>query len=375
MSLSWDDLAAATLHRQFQRGQAGDPAAALADLGPIQSQTARSSFLGLAARQPGLTHAEISAAFERYAIVRGSTLRGTVHTATAAQHRILDSVTRLGQQPRWTRLFGDQTDILTIWRALEAFAAQEWRTQAELADELARWQARHGTPMSARDARLFESVAGRSMAYSFGGLIRRPLTGGWETQAKPGYRHAAEVLGSPPAEDAVRSAILLHLAAHGPASRHDLAWWSGLRLGEIDAGLEQLDLRWDEGPDGRRYADLPSRSRPQAEPRELVPGVRLLPEFDALLCGYDPKARDRFVSPAQHSALWNPANGLLLPPLLVDGRIGGYWRMTGTARNRPLQVRTFPGTRRLRRTELDEPIAAVQSVLAITIGQLDLDRG
>ena len=46
----------------------------------------------------------------------------------------------------------------------------------------------------------------------------------------------------------------------------------------------------------------------------------------------------------------------MLPPLLVDGRITGYWRATGSARRRPLEVVWFAGTRRPRKAELEEPV-------------------
>ena len=98
------------------------------------------------------------------------------------------------------------------------------------------------------------------------------------------------------------------------------------------------------------------------------------PEFDALLCGYDSKARDRFVTPEHHRRLWNDSNGMLLPPLLVDGRITGFWRAAGTARRRPLEVTWFARTRRPRRAELDEPVAALESALGITVTEVTVSR-
>jgi len=41
-----------------------------------------SAFLGLAARSAGITHAEVTDAYDRGELVRGSTVRGTVHTST-----------------------------------------------------------------------------------------------------------------------------------------------------------------------------------------------------------------------------------------------------------------------------------------------------
>lgn len=152
----------------------------------------------------------------------------------------------------------------------------------------------------------------------------------------------------------------LHLAAHGPASRHDLAWWSGAGLRAVDGALTRLgeELTAGTGPDGRVYHDLVG---PQPEPREL-PGVRLLPEFDALLCAYDPPARVRFVDPVHYQRLWSQDNGMILAPLMVDGRLTGWWRVPGSGPRRPgghLVLRT----RRPRRAELDEPVQHLEGGL------------
>ena len=164
-------------------------------------------------------------------------------------------------------------------------------------------------------------------------------------------------------------AVRLHVASYGPSSRHDVAWWSGLGLRQVDTLLDRLDLTWRDGPDGRAYADLPG---PPAA-RE-VPGVRLLPEFDALLCGYDPKARGRFVSDADNEVLWHRANGLMLAPVLVDGRIRGHWRLEGSGRSRTLAVSSYAGSRRLRRAEVDEAADALATALDVTISAVTTTR-
>ena len=108
-----------------QRWSVGQVAAWLDRVGPIQSQTARSPFIGLAARFPGLTHAALTAAYEANAVVRGSVVRGTVHTTTPAAHAVLDAVTRVGQRTMWTRMVKPQRVTLEeVWDGIEAFAAQ-----------------------------------------------------------------------------------------------------------------------------------------------------------------------------------------------------------------------------------------------------------
>ena len=162
-----------------------------------------------------------------------------------------------------------------------------------------------------------------------------------------------------------------HVTSYGPASRNDVAWWAGVGLRVVDASLGRLadDLTETTGPDGRAYLDLAG-----APPPIELPGARLLPEFDALLCGYDPKARERFVAPEHYRRLWFQANGLLLAPLLLDGRLSGYWRVPGSGRTRPCEISYFAGTRRPTRSELAEPVAALETAYGVTVTKLSITR-
>ena len=358
--LSWEDLAAAALARQFP-DDPGTVAARVDAIGDIQTQTARSAFIGLGARFPGVTHAEIAAAYETGEIVRGSTIRGTVHTASPAAYTVLAEATRVGQHPRWARTLGvTDAQLADLWVSVEAYA-REWRTPDDLRAHVDDWLGHHAP--AALDAAA--AGPGRYLGFAHGGLVRRPASGNrWEGQGKPVYG-TFDRTGPATLADVVR----LHLRAHGPSSRQDVAWWAGVPLRAVDEGLSGLDTVELEGPDGRAYVDLPDAPAP----RDL-PGVRLLPEFDALLCGYDSKARDRFATSQHHRRLWNESNGMLLPPLLVDGRITGFWRAGGTARRRPLEVTWFARTRRPRTAELDEPVAALEAALGITITGVTISR-
>ncbi|PVG83435.1 hypothetical protein DDE18_09120 [Nocardioides gansuensis] len=364
MGVSFDDLRGLALARQFPDG-AASVAGLVAVTGPIQSQTARSPFLGLAARRPGTTHAEVTAAYESGDLVRGSTLRGTVHTCTAAQHPLLHLGTRAGQRTRWQQLLKlEHGSLDDLWDSTEAFARDEWRTPAELIGHLHEWLER----VEGRDEVTTLQV-GRYLAFGHGGLVRRPLKGPWSGQGAPVYRAATAVIGEPAAEPSLDDLVRLHLRCHGPASRQDIAWWSGLGLRAVGEVLDRLGLVGEEGPDGRTYVDLPGGPPPR-EPS----GVLLLPEFDALMCGYDPPARVRFAEPEHVRRLWLQANGMVLPPLLVDGRITGYWRATGSARTRPLEVVHFTGTRRPRKAELEAPVAALEAALDIAIAEVTVSR-
>ena len=367
-----DELRGLSLARQFPEIEEAGPDAAVAAadrIGPIQSQTARSPYVGLSARLPGLTRADVTEAYESWRILRGSNIRGTVHTSTADDQVLLDATTRVGQRTLWRRfLHLEHAELDDVWAAIEVYAADEWRTPAELTAFLTTWLDRHGETEAVTR---MDNQAGRYFAFGHGGLIRRPLGGDdWSGQGAPGYRTAAALLPHRPVpDDPVLAAVRRHVVSYGPSSRHDLAWWSGLGLRQVDVLLDQLDVTWRDGPDGRAYADLPGS--PAA--RE-VPGVRLLPEFDALLCAYDPRARDRFVAPADNEVLWHRNNGLMLAPVLVDGRIGGYWRLEGPGRSTTLEVSTFPGSRRLRKAEVEEAADALVRALDLSLGGVSTAR-
>jgi hypothetical protein len=367
----WSELRGLSLARQFPETGGRDAAAvadAVARTGPIQSQTARSPFIGLGARLPGLAHDAVAEAYESLAVVRGSNIRGTVHTSTASDQALLDATTRVGNRTLWRRMLRlDHTELEAVWAAVERFAHGRWRTPAELLEFLTGWLVEQGEQAAADR---LDSDAGRYFAFGHGGLIRRPLAGDWSGQGAPGYRAADAVLpGRDVPDDPLLEVVRLHLRSYGPSSRHDVAWWSGLGLRQVDALLERLDVGWRNGPDGRSYADLPAA----APPRDL-PGVRLLPEFDAVLCGYDPQARDRFVSADDNAVLWHRNNGFMLAPVLVDGRIAGWWRLEGPSRSRTLTVTSFPGSRRLRRAEVDDAVAALATSLDISLAGVTVGR-
>lgn len=376
-ALTWEEIGARSLARQLPEADttgARDVDAVVATLaatGPVQSQTARSPYVGLAARLPGVERDTISAAHEQWRLVRGSNLRGTVHTSTADDHALLEAVTRLALRATYARTWRlSRLEVDDVWAEVEAYAADDWRTAQEVHDHVRAWLDEHDPGHEAR----IDQTSGRSMSNGHGGLLRRPVTGGWEGQGKPVYRTATSllgpregVLGDP--EGALDALVLRHVRWHGPSSRHDVAWWAGLGLTVVDGALARLADRLValEGPDGLAFHDVPDAPAPREET-----GVRLLPEFDATVCAYDTTRRDRFVSREHFTRLWNPRNALMQPFLLVDGRITGTWRLEGSGARRRLEVQWFAGTRRPRTGEVDAAAHALAAAYGVTLTAVTL---
>ncbi len=346
-------------------------------VGPIQSQVARAPFVAVAARLPGASYADVTAAYESADLVRGSNLRGTIHTCVREQHPLLDAVTRRAMEKGWTRNLGLQrTTAAQVQAGIEKFATGTWRTPEVLRTHLVAWLERHEGPEAAERART--TGVGRAFAHIHSGLIRRPMgDAGWDRQTAPGYRLATEVLADDRAvrladPDAALVALTRqHLAAYGPANRRDVAWWSGAGLRQVDHALELLgdELTERPGPDGQTYYDLADSSGRRGG-GDL--GVRLLPEFDALILGYDPKTRDRFL-PAEHlSQVWQQHNGLLASVVLAGGCLVASWRFDGTGDERRIAVRMFPGLRPLTEAALADQITALEAALATRITDVEI---
>ena len=132
-----------------------------------------------------------------------------------------------------------------------------------------------------------------------------------------------------PAPTAARRMLVERwLATFGPATERDLAWWSGLTLGQLRAALASLDVvtvRLDDGEGLALATDL-ELTEPSA------PTAFLLPGLDSTPMGW--KVREWFLGP--HSAAIFDTNGNVGPTVWWAGRIVGAWgqRPDGTVVHR-----------------------------------------
>ncbi len=125
-----------------------------------------------------------------------------------------------------------------------------------------------------------------------------------------------------------------YLRAHGPAEPADLAFWSGIRLGDAKRAWRAVQDRLEE-VETARGARWGLRAHDDQAPRGLV---RLLGSFDEYLLGW--KDRDLIVA-AEHWAKINRGGGWLHPVVLADGRAVGTWRTDRTATALRLELHPF----------------------------------
>jgi hypothetical protein len=103
-------------------------------------------------------------------------------------------------------------------------------------------------------------------------------------------------------DSALKELGIRYAAGHWPATRADLAYWSGLPL---------RDVPHLQGLTDRHPGDIPPR---------------LLPAFDPLIMGWKERS---FVIPSELKARVMPGGGMFRAVVLVDGRVAGTWSRAG----------------------------------------------
>jgi hypothetical protein len=118
-------------------------------------------------------------------------------------------------------------------------------------------------------------------------------------------------------EEAIGEATRRYFTSHGPATAQDFAWWSGLTMKDVRAGIASVDLR-EEQIDGATYYLGEGQVTADRD------GVYLLPSFDEYLISY--KDRTAAIDPQHLGKVNRGLNGMFRPIIVVDGTIEGTWR-------------------------------------------------
>ncbi len=370
--LTDDRLRSLALGRQFPRirGRTADAVLELVRrLGPVQSQVPRAPFLTVSSRLPGTGYDAVASAFASYRLVKTTSLRGTVHTMVTEQYPWVNAVARrTWTGPATTRLRLSRVSITDVWDELERFAA-DWRSRSAIVDHGRSWIAAHESTASAE---IVDTGAGSNYLWGDSGMLRRPTDGRWDRRTDTEHRTVRSMLDLPVVgpDVALADLVRVHLGSYGPATRRDIAWWSGENVTLVDRAVDRLGeevVRLD-GVDGQTYLDLADPPRAAGDP-----GVRLLPEYDGLFCGYAPASRGRFINPRHYEQVWARANGIFSPVVLAGGRIVGVWRLVGTGPRSVLEVTRLGTEPAVPDDDLADQVRAIESVLAIKV--TDIRRG
>ena len=308
-------LGRAMLERQMLLRRAELKAAeAIEHLVGMQAQVPNAPYVGLWSRLQNFRPEELSKLIEGRKAVRIALMRSTLHLVTARDclkmRPVLQTAVERGVRKRIG--IGDGRDEINEDEFVSFARArldEQPRTHAELGTLLHdRWPKHDGYELA---------IVARGLLP----LIQIPPRGVWGKTGGPVLTTAESWLGRKLAPGTKPDDLLLrYLAAFGPASRADMARWSG--LSRLSAAIERLRprLRTFRAEDRTELFDVPDGPIP--DPATPAP-PRFLPEFDNVLIAYADRSR---VIPVEHHA-WVLAN-LLRPMVLVDGMVAGRWKIT-----------------------------------------------
>lgn len=291
-------------------------------IGAIQAQYWPAVAVSLCTRNSEATLQAVYDAFERRELVVGSSIRGTVHAVSRADHPLYAAVSEATDADIIAaRNEAKDPGMRELRAAVLKFAAKEPRSPAEFLAFAQEWVEAHPGAMSPANLEYHESRNWRPI-YRSNALIRFPSDGKWATATGPKtYLYQPERV--PDIEAAIAALVRRHLAAFGPAAADDVATWLGLKVtrarGVIE-GFSDLVTYTDES--GRTLYDVPDGELTEAD-AETPP--RLLPRFDSILLAHNAKHRQRIISREYWDRVYNGKNLQILPSFLIGGYVAGIW--------------------------------------------------
>ncbi|HYC06300.1 MAG TPA: winged helix DNA-binding domain-containing protein [Candidatus Binatia bacterium] len=325
----------------------------------VQAQVASSAELAIETRLRRPKPGAVAAAIAEGRLIKTWAMRGSLHLITPEEGGAFLSLMASGrtwERPSWVRYFGVTPPVMEALRETVR-GALDGRTLTR--DEL--------IAAVAAEPALVDVAAGLASGW---GTLLKPLA--WQGDLCFGPSRGNRVTfmrpeaasprwaGVPDPEEAAPIAILSYVGAYGPTTassfgawlaagwsrkRQLVGWFDGLRdrMAEVDVEGERsfvLAEHLDE-----LMASRPSRA------------VRLLGGFDQYVLGAG--TDDEHIVAAERRAAVSRTAGWISPVVLVDGRVGGTWRLDGSA----LVIDWFPETERPPAAVLDAELARVGAIL------------
>ena len=308
-TLSQRDLNRALLARQglLEPLALGLPAALDAVCG-IQAQYAPSMYVGAWSRMRGLARDDVTRALERREVVQATLLRGTIHLVSP--------------QDYWAFALAIREERRTWWLRATAKAGAPRAAGMERAGATLRAALADGATLRRAE---IDELLGKQTAHGIGmwvDLVRVPPSGTWERRRADVFGLAEDWIGPPAVDgDPLEHLVARYLRAFGPASRKDVASFTGLKLGDLKPALAALEPERYGSESGEELLDVPDAPLPGGD---VAAPVRFLPTWDAALLVH---ARRTQVLPERfRPRIFHVKMPQSVPTFLVDGAVAGTWR-------------------------------------------------
>jgi winged helix DNA-binding protein len=292
-------------------------------LGAVQAQEYMAAKWGVSLRARGLTAASIDAAFDQGEILRTHVMRPTWHFVRPADIRWLLTLTAPRVHAMATyrrRQLGLDADTFRRTRRVlqRVLRHRTYLTRAEIGAAFAR----SGLPGAA------EPLGHIMLHHELDALVcSGPRRGARFTYALLEDRVPRGRMLT--RDESLAELTRRYFQSHGPATPRDFAWWSGLSMTDVRAGVAMVKPSLEDlVVEDQRYLRLePDGARSGRVRTRADSGALLLPIYDEYLVAY----RDR-------TAIADPGVDTLGYSLVVDGRIRGTWRKTLTPGSIVLEV-------------------------------------
>ena len=341
-TLTLMELNRATLARQMllDRKKIG-VLAAIERLVGMQAQWPPAPYVGLWSRVAGFNREMLERAVLNGQVVKPTVMRGTLHLVTARDYPMFWSALR--DMPTWY----DETHLAQALTALPGARLLAEKAPLTHKEGLAYLEQVHGHTDEITRRRIFHAL--RRHAH----LLHAPQSALWKGRPLGVFQPHPE----PEPMDVVAARTELvrrYLAAFGPATKADIADWSGLRVTDFAGALEALEpLRRFRDDKGRELLDLPRAPLP---PPDTPAPVRFLPKWDNLLLGH--ADRRRVIADELRKAVVGK-NGDVGQTFLVDGVVAGLW----TAAKGKVALQPFSPLPRAARREVEDEAARLEAFL------------
>lgn len=365
LRISWNEASARRLERQFLANPAepGTPVADVVDaMLAAHAQVLSAAEVSVGVRTTGTNRAAVRAAlWDERTLVKTHGPRGTVHLLPARELPLWCSAlpavpSTAGPFAPGVRVGEEQARqiVAAIGDALEGVSL----TIDELSEEVV---ARTGSWAGDRVMPAFQDLwprwrqvlhrAGQSGALCFGPNRGRKVT----------YTRPPHFTPLPP-EEAVRELVRRYLRAYGPATPQNFAKWLAApggwaaRLFGVLAGAGEIEEVVFEGA-----RDCWVVAGDTEFPQGRLPGIRLLPYFDAYGIAAQPREL-LFPGAAYERALAGGQAGNY-PVLLVDGVVAGVWHQRRRGRRTTVTVEPLGRLTARQERELGEQAERMGEVL------------
>jgi hypothetical protein len=342
-TLTEGELNRALLARQLLLERTHVPlVGAIERVGGLQTQYAPSAYVGLWSRVAGFERDHLTTALVRHRVVQATLMRGTIHIVSRRDFPLFAAGVRDARRDWWLRSGNRRADARAIQaaaRRIRAFLSDGPRRRSEIVERLG------------LDNVTFNGVG------LWIDLVRVPPSGTWEQRRADLYGLAEGWVDGSEAttQIGVDHLVRRYLGGFGPASRNDVASWSGVSVRALAPAFDRLRLRRFRDERGAELLDLPRSPLPDAE---TPAPVRFLPTWDATLLAH---ARRTQILPERHrSRVFDTKTPHSVPTFIVDGQVAGSWKHE----HGRVQIEPFEQIPRRARGAVDDEAGRLSEFLA-----------